>query len=382
MVQTALAVLLVIGTTVTARSVLGMARQEMGWEASGLLVARLSPRTAEYPTTAEAQAFHDEVLERLRALPGVASAGATRAVPLQGQNRVGTVGIGTEDPATSDRAVRLNAITPGYLETMGLDILQGRSITGADGPGAAPVAVVNRTLVDRHLEGTPPLGSVLRLVFVEEPVQIVGIVEDAVERSVDRPTEPSVFLSMAQRPEWTRTLAIRVTGERDPITLVPEVRRAVAEVDPGVAVFHERTMEDLVTMRLGGFTLLARIMGAFGGLSLLLGGIGIYGVVAHDVSRRTREIGVRLALGARPEAVRRQVLRQGLTRVGVGVLVGLALAVPLTGALRGVVVGVDPRSPLGFGTGVALLLMVGGLGIWLPARRASRVDPAEALAAD
>jgi predicted permease len=381
-VQTALAVLLVVGTTVTARSVFGMARQEMGWEASGLLLARLSPRSAEYPTPDEAQAFHDQVLEQVGALPGVASVGATQAVPLQGMNRVGTVGIGSEDPATSDRAVRFGSITPGYLETMGLEVLQGRAISRADGPDAARVAVVNRTFVERYLEGIPPLGTDLRLLLTDEPVTVVGVVEDAVERGVDRPTEPSVFLSMAQRPEWTRTLAIRVMGDRDPLSLVPDVRRAVARVDPGVAVFHERTMEELVTMRLGGFTLIARVMGGFGLLSLVLGGVGIYGVVAHDVSRRTREIGVRLALGARPEAVRRQVLRQGLGRVVLGVVVGSALAVPLMGALRGVVVGVDPRSPLGFGAGVALLLLVGGLGIWLPARRASKVDPAAALAAE
>jgi ABC-type antimicrobial peptide transport system permease subunit len=199
---------------------------------------------------------------------------------------------------------------------------------------------------------------------------------------VDRPVEPSVFLSMAQDPEWTRTLAVRVAGDRDPLSFVPELRRAVAEVDPGVAVFQERTMDDLVAMRLGGFSLIAQVMAAFGLLSLVLGGVGIYGVVAHDVSRRTREIGVRLVLGAEPGAVRAEVLRQGLRRVLTGVVLGLLLALPLTGVLRGVVVGVDPRSPFGFLIGVAVLLVVGGVGTWLPAHRASRVDPAEALAAE
>ena len=359
-----------------------MARQEMGWESSGLLLARLSPRSLEYPTAAEVQAFHDEVLERIGALPGVTAVGAARSVPLQGQNRVGTVGIGGEDPATSDRAVRFNSITPGYLQAMGLEVLQGRGIEVGDGPEAARVAVVNRPFVERHLGGRSALGTPFRVALQEHPIRIVGVVEDAVERSVDRPVEPSVFLPMAQHPEWTRTLAVRVAGDRDPLSLVPDLRRAVAEVDPGVAVFHERTMDDLVATRLGGFALIAQVMGAFGLLSLVLGGVGIYGVVSHDVSRRTREIGVRLVLGADPGAVQAQVLRQGLRRVLTGVVLGLALAAPLTGALRGIVVGVDPRSPVGFLIGVALLVLVGGVGTWLPAHRASRVDPAEALAAE
>jgi predicted permease len=380
--QTALAVLLVVGTSVTARSVVGLARQEMGWESSGLLLARLSPRPSEYSTPAEAQAFHEEVLERIRALPGVTAAGATRAVPLQGQNRIGTVGIGGEDPSTSDRAVRVNSITPDYLEAMGMAVMQGRDIGLQDGPEGTSVALVNRTFAERFFEGGTPLGATFRMAMQEEPIRIVGVVEDAVERSVDRPVEPSVFLPMAQHPDWTRTLAVRVAGDRDPLALVPEVRRAVAQVDPGVAVFHERTMTDLVAERLGGFALIAQVMGAFGLLSLILGGVGIYGVVAHDVSRRTREIGVRLVLGAEPGAVRAEVLRQGLRRVVTGVVLGLVLAVPLMGALRGVVVGVDPRSPVGFLTGVTLLLLVGGVGTWLPAHRASRVDPVEALAAE
>jgi len=380
--QTALAVLLVVGTSVTARSVLGMARQEMGWESSGLLLARLSPRSLEYPTSLEVQAFHDEVLDRIGAIPGVVAVGATRSVPLQGQNRVGTIGLGGEDPNTSDRAVRLNSITPGYLQAMGLEVLQGRGIEVGDGPGADRVALVNRTFAERHLEGRAPLGATFRVALREEPIRIVGVVEDAVERNVDRPVEPSVFLAMAQEPEWTRTLAVRVAGDRDPLTLVPEVRQAVARVDPGVAVFHERTMDDLVATRLGGFSLIARVMGAFGLLSLVLGGVGIYGVVAHDVSCRTREIGVRLVLGADPGAVQAQILRQGLRRVLTGVVLGLALAAPLTGALRGIVVGVDPRSPVGFLIGVVVLLVVGGVGTWLPAHRASRVDPAQALAAE
>jgi putative ABC transport system permease protein len=381
-VQTALAVLLLVGTSVTARSVLGMARQEMGWEASGLLLARLSPRPDGYPTEPEVQAFHDEVLARIRALPGVAAAGGSQAVPLQGQNLVGTVALGGEDPATSNRAVRFNYVTPGYFDALGLEVLQGRGVGPGDGPDTGPVAVVNRAFVARHLDGMPAPGVSLHITRSPDPVRIVGVVEDAVERNVDRPVEPSVFMSMAQWPTWTRTLAVRVAGERDPLTLVPDIRRAVAEVDPGVAVFHERTMEELVTLRLGGFTLIAKVMGTFGLLSLILGGIGIYGVISHNVVRRTREIGVRLALGADPGTVRREVVRQGLGRVLAGLGVGLLLALPLTGLLRGVVVGVDPRSPLGFALAVGILLAVGGLGAWLPARRASQVDPAQALAVE
>ncbi len=380
-VQTALAVLLLIGASVTARSVVAMARQEMGWEAAGVLTARLSPRGDRYPEPEEVEAFHDAVLAEVRGLPGVEAAGAIHSIPLQGGNTVGTVApaSGTGEPV--DWTVRISYLSPGYLEAMRLRLLRGRDVVPADGAGSQPVALVNETFAERYLAGREALGTSLTWGRSETPVRIVGVVEDHIERSVDRPVEPSLYVPLAQYPTWTRTLAVRTSGAA-PAALVSGVREAVARVDPEVAVFQIRTMADLVDLRIGGFTLIAQVMLAFGLLSLVLGAVGIYGVVSHHVARRTREIGVRLVLGAEPGEVRRTVVRQGLGRIGAGIVLGLGLALPLAGVLRGVVVGVDPRSPVGFLGGALVLLTVGVLGAWLPARRASRVDPARALAAE
>ena len=380
-VQTALAVLLLIGASVTARSVVAMARQEMGWDADGVLTARLSPRRDRYPGAEEVEAFHDAVLAEVRALPGVEAAGAIQSIPLQGGNTVGTVAptSGTGEP--DDWTVRISYVSPGYMEAMRLQVIRGRGIVAADGAESEAVALVNETFVERYLSGDEAVGTSLAWGRSETPIRIVGVVEDHIERSVDRPVEPSLYLPLARYPTWTRTLAVRSAGGT-PEALVSGIREAVARVDPGVAVFQVRTMGDLVDLRIGGFTLIAQVMLTFGLLSLVLGAVGIYGVVSHHVARRTREIGVRLVLGAEPGDVRRTVVRQGLGRIGAGIALGLALAIPLAGVLRGVVVGVDPRSPIGFLGAALVLLAVGGVGAWLPARRASRVDPARALAAE
>ena len=189
-----------------------------------------------------------------------------------------------------------------------------------------------------------------------------------------------MYIAMAQMPAWTRTLVVRTNG--DPGAIVADVRAAVARIDPTVPLFDVRSMPEWVSERMSGFDLLAQLMAAFAAVSLALGAVGIYGVTARAVARRTREIGLRLALGADPLAVRRRIVGQSLRRVVLGLGLGLLLAVPLVGALEGMVVGVDPRSPLSFVPAVLVLLVVAALGAWLPARGASRIDPVRALAAD
>jgi putative ABC transport system permease protein len=328
----------------------------------------------------EVEDFHRRVLDAVRALPGVQAVGAAQSVPLQGQNNVASVTLTERDAGTEEVPVRVTRLTPGYLEALDLTILAGRGVQTSDGPDAEPVALVNQAFQDRYLGGEPVVGRTFLWTSERPAVRVIGLVEDHIERAVDRPAEPSVYLPLAQEPAWTRTLVVRSSG--DAAGLAPALRAAVARVDPTVPVFDVRTLDARMAERMGGFTLLAQLMGGFAALSLVLGAVGIYGVTARSVARRTREIGLRLALGAEPAAVSRSIAGHALRRVGIGLVLGLALAIPMAGVLRGIIVGVDPRSPLSFIPAVLTLMTVGALGSWIPARAASRVDPARTLAGD
>lgn len=379
-VQTALAVVLLVGGVVMARGVVALRTQEMGWNADGVLTARLSPRTADYPTGDEVEDFHRRVLAAVGAIPGVEAVGATQSMPLQGQNWVGSIRIVGRDPDSDEVPVRITRVTPGYFEALDLEVRAGRDVAEADRAGAGRVALVNQTFVARYLGGAAALDRSFVWDDDAAPLRIVGVVEDHIERAVDRPVEPSIYVPMAQMPAWTRTLVLRASG--DHAATASALRRAVAGVDPTVAVFDVATMRDRIADRMGGFDLLAQLMGAFALLSLVLGAVGIYGVTARAVARRTREIGVRLALGAEPAAVQRSIAGHAVRRVAVGVVLGVALAFPLVGALRAMAAGIDPYAPGSFLPAVAALLAVGALGAWLPARRASRIDPVRTLAAE
>ncbi|MBT8404603.1 MAG: ABC transporter permease, partial [Gemmatimonadetes bacterium] len=271
-------------------------------------------------------------------------------------------------------------LVPGYLDALRIGVRAGRDVTASDRLDTEPVALVNQSFVQRYLGGGDALDATFTWGSAEGPVRIVGVVENHIERAIDRPLEPSLYVPMAQLPTWTRTLVVRTSA--DPAALVPALRAAVARVDPAVPLFDVQTMPERVSERMAGFDLLAKLMGAFAVVSLALGAVGIYGVTARAVARRTREIGLRLALGADPGAVRRRIVGQSLRRVTLGMVLGLLLAVPLVGALQGLVVGIDPRSPASFVPAVLVLLAVAALGAWLPARSASRIDPARALAAE
>ncbi|MBT8335985.1 MAG: ABC transporter permease, partial [Gemmatimonadetes bacterium] len=379
-VQTALAVVLLAGGVAMTRGVISLHGQERGWSAEGVLTARLSPRSADYPDAASVTDFHAAILAAVRAVPGVEGAGAASSIPLQGSNQVAAIDLASAVDGRSDLPVRVTRLVPGYLDALRIGVRAGRDVTASDRLDTEPVALVNQSFVQRYLGGGDALDATFTWGSAEGPVRIVGVVENHIERAIDRPLEPSLYVPMAQLPTWTRTLVVRTSA--DPAALVPALRAAVARVDPAVPLFDVQTMPERVSERMAGFDLLAKLMGAFAVVSLALGAVGIYGVTARAVARRTREIGLRLALGADPGAVRRRIVGQSLRRVTLGMVLGLLLAVPLVGALQGLVVGIDPRSPASFVPAVLVLLAVAALGAWLPARSASRIDPARALAAE
>lgn len=230
------------------------------------------------------------------------------------------------------------------------------------------------------MEGRDPLGARLLSSGLAEPARVVGVVEDHLQRGVDEPPGPAILFPVSHRGIASRALVVRTSG--DPASLVPAVEREVWALDAELPVYQIRTLQEVVRLRIGGFGLIAELMGAFAVVSLLLGAVGIYGVTAYGVGQRNREIGVRLAMGADRRRVVGMVVGAGLRRVILGLVVGLGLAWLLSRAMTGLLVEVSPTDPLTFGAVTGLLLVVAFLGCWLPARRASGLNPVRALAAD
>jgi predicted permease len=377
--QTAMAVVLLVGGGLLMKSISGMRHRDLGFEPRNVLTLRLAPPATEYPEDGTLQAFWNGVEDRVAEIPGVVAVGSTQSHPLMGSNWGRTVRVAGQE---GDRTVRLTYLTPGIFGALGLRLVTGRPIRSTDDADAPLVAVVNETFVQRYLgEDRDPLASYLEAGSdTLPPVPIVGVVEDVVERGIDRPREPALYLSVAQAEARTRSLVIRTAGS--PEDWVEPIQEAVWSLDPKLPLFQIETMEDLVDRRVGGFAVIANLMGIFALLSLFLGALGIYGVTAFSAGRRTAEIGVRLAMGAERRDVIRMVVLEGARRAGVGLALGLVLAFAVAGALRGILVGVEPRDPVIFGGVTVVLAGVAFLGLWLPARRASAVDPVEALAAE
>lgn len=377
--QTAMAVVLLVGGGLLMKSISGMRNRDLGFEPRNVLTLRLAPPSAEYPDNRALQAFWDGVEERVAGIPGVLAVGSTQSHPLMGSNWGRTVRVAGQD---EDRTVRLTYLTPGTFDALGFRMVAGRPIRSTDDADAPRVAVVNETFVHRYLaEDADPLASYLESGSdTLPPVPIVGVIEDVVERGIDRPREPALYLSVAQGEARTRSLLVRTAGP--PQDWVDPVQEAVWSLDPKLPLFGVETMEALVDRRVGGFAVIANLMGIFALLSLFLGALGIYGVTAFSAGRRTAEIGVRLAMGAERRDVIRMVVLEGARRAGIGLALGLVLAFVVAGALRGILVGVEPRDPQIFLGVTAVLAGVAFLGLWLPARRVAAVDPVEALTAE
>jgi putative ABC transport system permease protein len=379
--QTAMAVVLLTGGGLLMKSITGMKVQDFGFAPENVLTARLSPPLAEYETAEEAAEYWRAVVERVRDVPGILEAGTTQSHPLMGSNWSRTVRIagqsGSEDEG---RSVRLTFASDGLFETLRFGMVQGRTFGSTDGADAPRVAIVNEAFVRRYLgPDEDPLAQTL-LADGDWQATVVGVVHDVIERGVDRPPEPALYLPIAQADVRTRSLVMRTAGQ--PADIVRAVEDAVWSVDADVPVYRVQTMVELVDDRVDGFAVIGYLMGTFALLSLVLGAIGIYGVTAFAAGQRTSEIGVRLALGARRGDVVSMVVRQGAMRAALGMAIGLALAFAAAGAMSGILVGVSPRDPLIF-VGVTLVLgLVASLGLYIPARRASRVDPVRALAAE
>lgn len=378
--QTALALVLLVGGGLLMKSIAAMRSQDLGFDPENVLTVRVSPPGASYDGPEALRTFWAQVEDRVRALPEVAAVATTQSHPLMGSNWGSSVRLPWEPDR--ERSVRTTWVSPGYFRALGYEVLRGRVPDARDGPDAPEVAVVNQAFVDQLVgEGTDPLS--VTLMGGEEgeiPIQVVGVVGNAVERDVDVPPEPTWYRPMDQTTVWSRSLVVRTRGE--PTEALPAVQEAVWTVDPDLPLYAVETMAELVERRVASFAAVATLMGVFALLSLLMGAVGIYGVTAYAAGQRTGEIGVRLAMGADRADVTRMVVLEGARRTALGIVVGLVAALGLARLLEGILVGVEPWDPAVFAAVAGVLVTVSFLGLWLPARRAARVDPVQALAAE
>ncbi len=364
-----------------ARSLAGLAAVPLGFDPQEVLTLRLELSGARYAEDAQVLALQERLLAALAAAPDIVAVGTTSSLPLTGLFDL-RLGMTLRDDGIApprEMASGFRLVSPGYFETLRIPRLSGRALGPADREGAPLVAVVNQTFARTAWPGESPLGRKLTL-SSGDVLEVVGVVGDVRHTGPATPPEPEVFLSFAQSPVPFLSVVLRGSGE--PEALVPRVRAVLAEVDPHLAAKAVRSLDVVVRRALAGPRFHAVLAGLLAAAALGLAAAGLYGVTAYAVGRRTREIGVRLALGAGRPTVLVQVLKGAMGPVVLGVLLGLAAAVPLTRQLAGLLAGVSPGDPAVHALAAFIPLAVGLTAAWIPARRAAGVAPAVALRRD
>jgi putative ABC transport system permease protein len=387
--QVALSLVLLIGAGLFLRSLKNAQEIDPGFDADRILNAQLNINLLRY-TKVQGQEFYRQVIERVEALPGVESASLARVVPMSGSGRGTSFQI--EGQAPPENTVRnegtgapdnpniaaANVVGPKYFQTMGIALLRGRDFSLEDKEGAPLVIVVNEAFARRFFEDQELLGKRISFRGAQGPwSQIIGLVRDSKYRTLGESARPTVYQPLTQNHETGMALHVRMNGK--PTSVAGIVRREVQSLEPNLAVTSVESMSDV----LGGSLFAAR-MGAvllviFGLLALVLAAVGLYGVMSYSVSRRTREIGIRMALGAGTGNVLRLVLKEGMMLVGGGVAVGLIVAAAVTRLLASFLYGVSPLDAITFVAIPLTLALVALVANYLPARRATKVDPMEAL---
>jgi predicted permease len=381
--QVALAVTLLVVAGLATRTLIAVQRLDPGFDLSNLLTATVSHPDSLSPQAA-AQ-WVDEALARLRSLPGVVGAGATSRLPFAGSRWNPNRGLEIEGRPSLDAAGHWAVdyvVTAGLTETLRVPLLEGRTFSDGDGADAPPVVLVNAAMVRRYWPDRSPLGARLRQ--GDDPPgtwrTVIGVVGDIRNDDADQPPLPYVYVPLPQRPHRTMTLTVRTAG--DPAALAEPLRRAVASFDPDQALYDVRTMQEVWEADLRQTALIVDVMGALALVALGLAGLGLWGVAAHSVGQRTREIGMRVALGARPADIGRLIAVQGLIPVAAGLAVGLAIGLGAAHLMRSILFQVAPTDPVTVSVTVAALGLVGVAATVGPAMRASRLDPIAALRQD
>ncbi len=381
--QVSLSLMLLICSGLFIRSLRNAGSVDPGFDADNLLVMSMDLRLQGYSETT-GRNFSRQLLDRVRALPGVVSATMAEYLPLglDGARRGITIEGYTAQPGESTE-INSSSVATGYFETLGIPLLRGRAFNEQDREGSPGVVMINEAFARRYWPGQEPIGKRIQTGAArsganDSPyLEVVGVVKDGKYVTLGEEATPFFYLNLAQRYQSSPTLIVRTRG--NPLDYLAAAQSEVAALDKSLALYDVKTMRQHLGLALLPARLAGSVLGVFGLVALVMAAAGIYGVMAYSVAQRTREIGVRMALGASAGAVLRLVTRQGMKLTLVGMAIGLAASLALTRLMKSLLFGVSATDPVTFVVVALLLIAVALLACWIPARRAAKVDPMVAL---
>ena len=379
--QVALTAVLLVVAGLLLRSLGASQRADVGFDARGLAAISLDPDMVRY-SQERSDVFWREALTRVKALPGVQSAGLiSPTLPFTFNFSTQEMRVDSRTYAEGQRGEILEnaAVSPSYLETLGVELVDGRTIQEIDTPGSPEVVVINQTMAERYWPSASAVGHTVQVVNPtrSRTYRVVGVVSNHKRHGVLEAPSPMVYFADAQRVAKYKYIVARTNGGAE--ALLAGMRRELQAIEPGVVFMGSSTMEENMGLSLMPARVGALLATAFGGLGTLLAAIGLYGVIAFSVARRTREIGVRMALGAKPGEVLSMIMRQGFAIVAIGLVLGAVLAGIAASALQGILYGITPFDPIAWGLAITAMIAAAALANLVPARRAMRIDPVNAL---
>jgi putative ABC transport system permease protein len=377
--QVALAIVLLIGAGLLGQSFVRLITLRPGFNPEHLLTVQLFVPMKRYKTESDVSAFYQRATEGFRSIPGVQSVGATSAGPeFGGYEPIDILVEGQPAPASGEYPhARYYNVGPDYFHTMQIPLFAGREFTDRDTPAAPGVAIINQSMARRFFPSEDPIGKKILLVREKEAIEIVGVAGDVKRFEVTDTVEPEIYWPYMQRPRWASYFVFRT--DVDPASIVGAVRSRVSALDKEVLTTNASTLDEMVAGALRSPRFNAALIGGFAGLALLLASVGIYAVISYSVTQRTHEIGVRMTIGAGQRDIFKLIVGQGMMMTLIGIVIGLAASLALTRVMLSLLFEVSATDPLTF-AGISLLLaFVALLACYVPARRATRIDPMAAL---
>jgi len=382
--EISLALVLLVGAGLLVKNFQGLLKVNESYTPQTLLTMNLTLSDTQYSTPARRRAFHEQVLQRVSALPGVKAAALVTDVPYAGGGGASMDVFSIEGRPRVKRdelqsAIRQTA-TPSYFAILNIGLRSGHTLTDTDGADTTPVTVISASLANRYFPAENPLGKRIKIGNEDSArpwMTIVGVVNDVHYSWINKEEIPTIYRSFRQAPPYYTTIMLRAPG--DPLQLISAARAQIAAVDPDLPLYNIKAMDRLITESIIGIAYVASMMAVLGVIALVLASVGVFGVMSYSVTERAHEIGIRMSLGAQTNDILRMVLRSGMTLTVLGLAIGLPIAFALARALAALLFGVEAADPFSF-IGLPLLLAgVAALACYLPARRAAQLDPLKAL---